>query len=376
MLAAAAATVYVLIRLEAAPTAGRYAWLGLALALGHPVEAHLPRLRRRPRAGGADRRPLPAAPPGSAGDRDPPGGGRPAPAVRVLARRPPGRPRALRPAGRSRRARAPSPLGVLDGLGAVLRALAYYAAPLGLVFLALFPEIYRGRPRRRRARESRGAARRAHAPGRAGASRRRRPPEPARPAEVPLGHPALLPPAALRVLAPRSAGDRRRAAPAPRRVRRGPGARRGAHGRRDPAPDPRRRACRPAGAAQHAVRRGRGARSPPTGSAGARSSRAPDRSAATCASRSPSSRVASLETPGYLPPPAAGGDAGECLLVWDHGTGDAVPDDLGAWLRARLDVEGPAALPVGRLTAPYRHTPAREYRAFFVRLPEGAGRCR
>ena len=189
-------------------------------ALGHPVEAHLPRLRRRPRAGGADHRPLPAAPPGSAGDRDPPGGGRPAPAVRALARRPPGRPRALRPAGRPRR-RALLRAGVLDGLGAVLRALAYYAAPLGLLFLALFPEVYRGRPR---------AAGRESPAGRlvertllaglallvGGAA-----PEPPRPAEVPLGHPALLPPAALRVLAPRSAGDRRRPAPAPRACTRG-----------------------------------------------------------------------------------------------------------------------------------------------------------
>ena len=90
----------------------------------------------------------------------------------------------------------------------------------------------------------------------------------------------------------------------------------------------------------------------------------------------PDSRVASLETPGYLPPPVAGAGGGECLLVWDHGAGDAVPADLGAWLRARLDVGSPAAPPIGRLTAPYRHTPAREYRAFFVHLPQGAGRCR
>jgi hypothetical protein len=90
----------------------------------------------------------------------------------------------------------------------------------------------------------------------------------------------------------------------------------------------------------------------------------------------PDSRVASLESPGYLPAPAPGGDGGECLLVWDRGTGDAVPDDLGAWLRARLDVEGPASVPIGSVTVPYRHAPAVEYRAFFVRLPQGAGRCR
>src|SRR5262249_23060124 len=37
--------------------------------------------------------------------------------------------------------------GTLEGLGAVLRALLYYAAPLGLLLLVLFPEIYRPRPR-------------------------------------------------------------------------------------------------------------------------------------------------------------------------------------------------------------------------------------
>ena len=44
----------------------------------------------------------------------------------------------------------------------------------------------------------------------------------------------------------------------------------------------------------------------------------------------PDSRVASLETPGYLPPPAAGAAAGECLLVWDHGTGRRDPGTISA----------------------------------------------
>jgi hypothetical protein len=90
----------------------------------------------------------------------------------------------------------------------------------------------------------------------------------------------------------------------------------------------------------------------------------------------PSSRVASLETPDYLPAPVTGADVGECLVVWDRGPGDAVPDDVGAWLRARLDLESSLPPRIGRVTAPYRHAPLLEYRAFFVRLPEGAGRCR
>jgi len=91
----------------------------------------------------------------------------------------------------------------------------------------------------------------------------------------------------------------------------------------------------------------------------------------------PSARVASLETPGYLPPlSSAAGAGGDCLLVWDHGPADALPEDLVAWLRARLEIEVPASLTIGRVTALHRHTPTLEYRAFYVRLPPGSGRCR
>lgn len=90
----------------------------------------------------------------------------------------------------------------------------------------------------------------------------------------------------------------------------------------------------------------------------------------------PDARVASLETPGYLPPLIAGAADGDCLLVWDRGPADALPDDLAAWLRARLETEAPAALSIGTVTVPHRHAPGLEYRAFFVRLPPGSGRCR
>jgi hypothetical protein len=90
----------------------------------------------------------------------------------------------------------------------------------------------------------------------------------------------------------------------------------------------------------------------------------------------PESRVASLETPGYLPPPAAGAADGECLLVWDRGPDDAVPEELTAWLRSRLEGEAPAPLAIERVAAAHRHAPALEYHAFFVRLPQGSGRCR
>ncbi|MGH7359301.1 MAG: hypothetical protein ACREJR_10860, partial [Candidatus Rokuibacteriota bacterium] len=88
----------------------------------------------------------------------------------------------------------------------------------------------------------------------------------------------------------------------------------------------------------------------------------------------PDSRVASLETPGYLPPPAA--SSGQCLVIWDRGSGETVPDDLRAWLRARFGADVARDVPVARVTAPYRHTPGQEYRAYYVLLPPGAGTCR
>jgi hypothetical protein len=88
----------------------------------------------------------------------------------------------------------------------------------------------------------------------------------------------------------------------------------------------------------------------------------------------PDARIASLETAGYVPPPAGAG--GQCLVIWDDDTGDAMPEDLRAWLRSRFDVDGLPAVPVGRVSAPYRHTPGPDYRAYYVRLPQGAGQCR
>jgi hypothetical protein len=88
----------------------------------------------------------------------------------------------------------------------------------------------------------------------------------------------------------------------------------------------------------------------------------------------PGARVASLETSGYVPPLAHTG--GECLVIWEEASGEAMPEDLRGWLRSRFDVDGLPALPAGRVTAPYRHTPGRDYRAYYVRLPQGAGQCR
>ncbi len=374
VLAAAVATVYLLIRLEAAPTAGGYAWLGLALGLGT-----LSKLTYLVFAGALGLAALTIAP-YRRRLLDPRAIVTLLVAVALLL------PYAFWLAGYqddlARFARQAGPggarsfaLGVLDGLGAVLRALAYYAAPLGLVFLALFPEIYRGRPR---------AAGRESPAGRlvertllaglallvGGAGLNLLGQLKFRWA-IPLFF--LLPLYACWRLDRLGIDDARR-----RRLRVYAGVLALAE------------ALIVAGIVLHihvGAHAGLPARlnTPYDAVAGAIAANGfrrgtivagPGPLGGNLRLAFPDSRVASLETPGYLPPPAGDGAAGECLLVWDYETGDAIPHDLGAWLRARLGLEGPAAAPVGRLTAPYRHTPAREYRAFFVRLPEGAGRCR
>jgi hypothetical protein len=74
-----------------------------------------------------------------------------------------------------------------------------------------------------------------------------------------------------------------------------------------------------------------------------------------------------------VPPPVDTG--GECLVIWDGENGETLPAALEAWLRERFGVEVPGARPIVRVAAPYRHT-SREYRAYFVRLPDGSGQCR
>jgi 4-amino-4-deoxy-L-arabinose transferase-like glycosyltransferase len=375
VLAAAAGTVYALIRLEAAPTAGRYAWLGLALAAGT-----LSKLTYLVFAGALGLAALSLAPyrrrflerrmvlslavavvllfPYAlwlAGHEDD--------LARLYAQQ--------LGAGSARSFVA----GVVDGLGAVLRALVYYAAPIGLLFLALFPEIYR--------------------PGLAAAG-----------AESPAGQLVgrtlvaglglLVVGALLNVLGqlkfrwaiplffllPLCACWRldRLGVDAVRRRRLRAyaavlviaevlmvgaillqvrlGARFGVPARLNTPYDAVAAAVTAAGFRRGTIVAGHG----PLGG--------------NLRLAFPSSRVVSLESPGYLPVLAGEGPGGECVVVWNRGDAGGIPEDLRAWLRTRLAAEVPPASPVARVSAPYRHGPAGDYRAFYVRVSEGAGRCR
>jgi lipopolysaccharide core galacturonosyltransferase RgtB len=374
VLATAAATVYLLVVVEAAPTSGRYTWLGVAIALGT-----LSKLTYLVFAAALGLAALTVAP-YRRRLRDPRAVVTLLVAVALIV------PYAFWLAtyqdDLSRFVQQVGPggtrsfaAGVVDGLGAVLRAFAYYAVPLALVFLALFPGVYRRRP-----------------PGAGLAS----------PAGLLVertllaGLALLVVGAFLNVLGQlkfrwaiplffllplygcwrldQIGLDARRR----RRLRMYAvalaatetlmiagillqtyaGARAGLPARLSIPFD----AVGPAVAAA-GFRRGTIITGPgPLGG--------------NVRLAFPDSRVASLETPGYLPPPVAGAVDGECLLVWDRGPADALPEDLTAWLRARLDVEAPASLSIGSVTAPHRHAPTLEYRAFFVRLPRGSQRCR
>ena len=374
VLAAAVATVYALIRLETAPTPGRYTWLGVALALGtlsklsylvFALALGLAALTVAPyRRRLLDRWSLVTVLVA---------GGLILPYALWLARYQEDLARFAQQVG----AGGARPLlgGALDGLGAVLRAVAYYAAPLGLLFLLLFPEVYRRGPRS--LADDNPAGRLVERTLLAGLAL--------------LGAGAFLNVLGqlkfrwaipLFFLLPLYACwrlDRLGMDAARRRrlraygvalalteglmiagillqVQVGAGA--GALARLNTPYDAVAGAVAAAGFRQGTIVAGPG----PLGG--------------NLRLRFPGSRVASLETPGYVPAPLAGAAGDECLLVWDRGAGDTLPEDLRAWLRSRLDAEVPGSLPIASVTAPPRHGSAPSYRAFYVRLPEGVGRCR
>ena len=75
----------------------------------------------------------------------------------------------------------------------------------------------------------------------------------------------------------------------------------------------------------------------------------------------------------YLPPTR--GD-GQCLIVWEKGRSEAVPDELREGLAAALGATLPAAPPIGAVEMQYHSSTREVLRVRDVLLPEGAGRCR
>jgi 4-amino-4-deoxy-L-arabinose transferase-like glycosyltransferase len=86
--------------------------------------------------------------------------------------------------------------------------------------------------------------------------------------------------------------------------------------------------------------------------------------------RFPDSRVIRLSNPDYLPP-ATG--QGQCLIVWEEPGGDH--STLVSWvasvLGARVEAESPQ-----RMSAPYRHARTRSLEVRYILIPAGRGECR
>ena len=92
--------------------------------------------------------------------------------------------------------------------------------------------------------------------------------------------------------------------------------------------------------------------------------------------RFPDSRVLHTEYADFEPPRS--GD-GQCLLVWDRQRGDRDPVAMPAALRALADGLGvplTGSEPIGVVEAPFRFDRHHVRRTYYVLLPAGAGRCR
>jgi 4-amino-4-deoxy-L-arabinose transferase-like glycosyltransferase len=86
----------------------------------------------------------------------------------------------------------------------------------------------------------------------------------------------------------------------------------------------------------------------------------------------PGARVIRLTNPDYVPPTRGGG---ACLVAWEKAPVDRVPDDIRDWIRGALGTDlGPAG-PVRVIDARYRHARAATLRVVYVLLPDGLGRC-
>ncbi len=87
----------------------------------------------------------------------------------------------------------------------------------------------------------------------------------------------------------------------------------------------------------------------------------------------PAARVLRLATPDYLPP---GGGGGQCLIVWETERSAGVPEEIVRWLGTALGARVSADLPVGTVEVPYHFARRERLRVRYVLLPGGAGECR
>jgi 4-amino-4-deoxy-L-arabinose transferase-like glycosyltransferase len=88
----------------------------------------------------------------------------------------------------------------------------------------------------------------------------------------------------------------------------------------------------------------------------------------------PLARVLRIANPDYVPPDPAG--RGQCLVVWEKERSETVPAEVARWLEAALGVRLPPDLAVQTVEVPFHHSRGHRLRARYVLLPQGLGRCR
>ena len=87
----------------------------------------------------------------------------------------------------------------------------------------------------------------------------------------------------------------------------------------------------------------------------------------------PRARVVRIANPDYVPP---GGGDGQCLIVWEKERSDTVPAEVREWLAAALGATVPPEVPGRSLEALYHHATGQVLRVRYLLLPQGTGRCR
>ncbi len=87
----------------------------------------------------------------------------------------------------------------------------------------------------------------------------------------------------------------------------------------------------------------------------------------------PRARVLRIANPDYVPP---GGGDGQCLIVWEKVRSDTVPVEVREWLAAALGATVPPEVPGRVLEVLYHHATGQVLRIRYLLLPQGVGRCR
>jgi 4-amino-4-deoxy-L-arabinose transferase-like glycosyltransferase len=89
--------------------------------------------------------------------------------------------------------------------------------------------------------------------------------------------------------------------------------------------------------------------------------------------RFPRARVLSLEHPQYVPPREG---KGQCLVVWERGDPTRVPEGVARFLKVVLDARPPEVVAVRTIEAPYHYSSGHRRQIGYLLISDGIGACR